>query len=280
VVTLIPWVVWNLETLGVPMYSSSTNYVLQKLGISSLGQIAQPVILLRYLRLVFGTGKLFVKFGFLEVGPAPLLLALAGGVFLMRRDQRATLAVGLPAAAYMIVALAWPVFKYRFLVPALPILFLLAGVGFARLPDLFPARQRTARVAAWLLLIGSLAWLLPGFLNNPPTHYNAPSDEAKTAAQYPIMLKLVGEVRQRDPGVMLGDSGLLDSGIDTVYWSRLPFVVGSGDPPDALKLLADQYHVRYVWADTTTMKNVEAAFPGAQMILSEGPWVVFELPGN
>jgi hypothetical protein len=276
--TVSPWIVWNMVNVGTPMYSSSTQYVLERLQIANFRELLTLQKMTLYARLTGAASLLFVSQYFQVVGPFAVLLAAAGLFFLIRRQQRFAVAVLVPAVLYTLMVVIWPVFKYRFLVPLLAPTYLLAGIGFTRWPEILPWKPPVWRDARWLLLVGMLAWCVPPYFAHPPTHYYNASSEARLAPLYDEMRGLADQMRALPPGGVMGYSQSLDGGLETVYWTRLPYVhVPDGQNAEQLAERARQYPVRYIWGDRRTSEIITTTFPAAKIVLSSGTFSVYDL---
>jgi hypothetical protein len=91
------------------------------------------------------------------------------------------------------------------------------------------------------------------------------------------MLPLARELKNLEPGVVLGYTGLLDGGIETVYWHKLPYVCGRGLEMHEIQKLVHDFGIRYVWTDQVTKHQIESSFPKAALILSNDLYCVFEI---
>ncbi|MDD2695993.1 MAG: hypothetical protein PHD58_08705, partial [Anaerolineales bacterium] len=74
-----------------------------------------------------------------------------------------------------------------------------------------------------------------------------------------------------------GYSQALDGGIETVYWSRLPFIAGRGLGTAEIRKLATDFRVDYAWADLATQPALLAVFPDARVLARSDPFIVLEV---
>jgi hypothetical protein len=283
VATLVPWMWWNWRHFGQLFYSSSTLYNLRQLGLARTGIFDDVVttrvtgvlnagVIQQYLKLAGNAVWRFLK-GYAEnTGPFVLLLAITGLVALFRRERRLGTAILLPFLLYIFTVILWATYRERFLVPALPLAFLLAAFGFAYL---------IRRGVAWrwlggLALAGGLVWQAAGFLEQPPTQYY--SHDAPYAASYAAMVRLSRELAQLPSGIVFGYSRVLDQGRETTYWNRLPFVAGSGLPLDAVTKVVRDFGVRYIWTSLGSDEVIRSAIPAVRAVLSDAEFTVFEVP--
>jgi hypothetical protein len=279
---LTPWMLWNLLHFGKPFYSYSSYYVLEKLGLTQTGIYGDVIatrisgaidatLLKRYALLVAETIRAALRSYLSELGPFCLVLMLAGTVTLFKANRRRAAAFVLPYAIYAITISLWATFKYRFLVPLLPAAYAAAAFGFVELCD----KRRFWRLAGYVCLLGTLAWGIPSFFEQPPTRYYL--DDNIHAADYERMRPLAMALGSLEPGVTLGHSNSLDGGIETVYWHRFPFVYGRGFNTQEVQKLVHDFDVRYIWTDESTVHQIASEFPEARVILTNEPYYVFDL---
>jgi hypothetical protein len=284
--TITPWMVWNWLHFGKPFYSYSTYHLLGKLGLAHTGlyngvittRITGSVnekVLRLYVSLVGKNAVVFLMRYLLEVGPFCLVLATIGCIRLFKHKRRDAVAFILPYLFYVIIILLWGTSRHRFLVPALPAAYIAASVGFVGLYHYSYSKHPMLKLLGIICLIGTLAWGVPSFLEKPPTRYTLNDD--RYALQYDKMLPLARELKNLEPGVVLGYTGLLDGGIETVYWHKLPYVCGRGLEMHEIQKLVHDFGIRYVWTDQVTKHQIESSFPKAALILSNDLYCVFEI---
>ena len=281
--TVIPWMLWNYQYFRTPFYSYSTSYFFARFGLAKIaafgdvvttGRVrsADAAFLIDYLRGVGQTTRYFISTYYADVGPFCLVLLVSGWVGLFRRHRRAALASFFPFLIYSLTVLLWATNRDRFVVPIIPLTYLVAAAGFA-----FLLRNRFPwRVLGWVCLAGTIAWSVVGYRDQPPTRYYL--NDAEWAATYGKMLPLAQELGKRERGVVLGYAYILDGGIETVYWHRQPFVYGREVPPEALNKVVEDFGVRYLWTQSDMSEDVLTRFPRARAILANAVFRVFELP--
>jgi hypothetical protein len=282
-ITLSPWLVWNYLNFGKPLYSYSSFYLPEQLGLLQSGiyngvitQLPSRSItmstVLTYLLIASKACLAFIREFAWVTGPFTLLLLIAGIDWLYRYERRWLYALLLPSFFYTLAILAWATYKFRFLVPLLAPTYLLAAFGFVVL-----VKSRGWRKwLAWLLLLGSLVWMAPFyFLPGNALYYG--NETPVNTSLYDQMHTLALELKKLEPGVVLGYSQSLDGGIETVYWDRFPFVAGRGLDTPAIQKLANDFRVRYIWCDDQTRTIVEGSFSNAHLLLEHTPYSVYEL---
>ncbi|MDD5468803.1 MAG: hypothetical protein PHS96_13455 [Anaerolineales bacterium] len=284
VLPLVPWMLWNIQHFGKPLYSYSIYYIFEQLGmletsVSGDGvythlnaaiiwsQVAQDYAL-HFAKASWALVKQYL----LAVGPFALALSLAGGLALYRKQRRSLVALLLPTGLYALSVALWITYKYRFLVPLLPASFLLAGAGF----DTLLSGGRLKKGLAWACLLGALAWMVPAYLQPGHSLYYGRETAAQNSA-YDRIFPALEALQAAEPGVVLGYSQALDGGIETVYWSRLPFIAGRGLGTAEIRKLATDFRVDYAWADLATQPALLAVFPDARVLARSDPFIVLEV---
>ncbi len=281
---LTPWMFWNLHHFGKPFYLYSSYELLKALGLAHTGIYGEVIttrvtgsvdlVLMRhYISSVIECSLAFLRSYGLESGPFCLMLALAGCFALFQRDQRKAKALVLISVLYITIFCSLHPFKYvyRFLVPVLPVTYIVAAFGFVKLCSAHPFWKSVG----WLCLAGTIAWGAQGFFEQPPTRYY--HNDGDHAAYYERMLPLAKELGQLEPGVVLGYSRSLDGGFETVYWHRFPFVYGRGREIDEIQKLIGDFDVRYIWTDQKGLHKIETRLPEAKVVLGNDLYYVLEI---
>ena len=145
-VVVAPYAAWSYQNFGSPFYSYSPLILWANLGLAEEG-IWDGVVTWRWvpegwttaitplLAALGSNGRGLPEVWLRDSGPVVLLLAIIGVVQAVRASPSSALRRSLPALFYL--ALISPLlFRDRFAVPILPIIFLAAGAGFSRLDSL------------------------------------------------------------------------------------------------------------------------------------------------
>lgn len=281
---LSPWLIWNFQHFGMFFHSNSGIYFFDQLGLLHTGIYGNTItsqldrtlpvaqILQRY-SLMAGKSVYALSREFsLLVGPFGLFLAIVGLYRGMKTNKANMIALLFPTTAYSIVIVLWVTYKFRFLTPLLPAFILLATLGFINLYN----SSKIWRWVAGLCLVGTLAWFIfPLFRQTKTLYYGRENQPHDTL--YREMQPLAASLVNRQPGVVLGYAQYLDGGIETVYWHRFPFVAGRGLGETAIKKLVDDFDIRYIWTDTTTIASLQEWFPIAGVMDRSEHFLILEL---
>lgn len=284
-VILLPWLVWNSRHFGQPFYSYSSYYLWERLGllrteisngiIVSQLDISLPVnqILQRYILIAGKSFYALCREFFLVAGPFTIIL-FGYGIYIQGKENKEKLAyLLLPSACYIIAILVWATYKFRFLIPLLPVFFLLSAAGFTTM------RQR-GKIWQWIAgicLTGTLIWIaLPSSREVKTLYYGEESQSH--AVLYSAMKPLASWLASMPEGVVLGYAQPLDGGIETIYWHHLPFVAGRGLGEAEIKKLAKDFNIRYIWADTITRDTIEEWLPEVKILKQSGEFTILEMP--
>jgi uncharacterized membrane protein len=282
--SLSPWFVWDYQNFERPFYSLSSNYLLDRLGLLKTGiygnvisaRLSQPFsinVVRNYIILAEKAWWASVRQMFTVLGPFILLLIILGLLRLFKgKTNNQVYAVTIPALLYGLAIALWATNKFRFLVPLLAPFYLLAALGYCYLA----AGEGWRKWLGWLCLSGGLVWMGISYLGSQPTFYYG-KETAQDAQNYDRMRLLAQELTAEEAGVTLGVAQALDGGIETIYWTSFPFVAARGMDQAEIQKLGEDFRVRYIWADETTLKQVQEAFPKANAVLENSPFYVFEL---
>lgn len=290
-VVVAPYAAWSYQNFGSPFYSYSPLILWANLGLAEEG-IWDGVVTWRWvpegwttaipplLAALGSNGRGLPEVWLRDSGPVVLLLAIIGVVQAVRASPSSALRRSLPALFYL--ALISPLlFRDRFAVPILPIIFLAAGAGFSRLVSLsgrFQWALATGLVAVWFF------WMASAHFSGAELsrYYGQTSSQRMN---YPAMLPIAQRFRSLPPGPTLGYSHSLAGGIEGVYHHGHPLIRGraNGNRSRELsgeilaKLVAD-FRVRYLWADRLSRPELVRLFPEAVEVLRNGAYLVLEIP--
>ncbi|MGB9640602.1 MAG: hypothetical protein ACPL4H_06780 [Anaerolineales bacterium] len=300
ILLISPWLWWNQVTYGRLFYSSSSYYLLEQLGMARVQIHANVVewvvhrpglrlMLYTYLILISKAAYAGLREGLDVITPWGILLLLVS-IFLNKKHSiqtatrllntnwRGIIHAGLqflfsPLGLYIITVFLWATYKLRFLIPLLPFVYTEIGKGFEVL-----IRQSTWRKwLGWGLGAGVLlAMAFPYFQARPNLYYG---DETKhNSMLYDQMQPLAIQLGQLPHGVVLGIANSLDGGIETIYWSKQPFVAGRGFTPEIWEKLVGDFEVRYIWCDQDQEEEVLNMFPKAKTLLFNQQFCVVQIP--
>ncbi len=285
--TLAPMMAWNMSYQGVPFYSTAPVITRVCLGTAQVG-IRDGIItaypISRSLRSLLGSYAFF-QWGVVQrhfenlttaIGPGMLLLGVIGLKRLLDEGLIPFVAMLGPSASYLALSwlLPWPQPRYN--LPVLLVLCVVASVGYKALT----AVGRRGMILASLFLLLTAVWWIADFRFSPnQTRYYA--EDTAYAADYEAMEQLALRMRTIRPGVVLGYSRRLDSGLEAIYYNDLPYVSGRRvlelfDRPEVEKLVHD-FHVSYIWTDESLLEKVQGWFPRARVVLTGPPFSLLDL---
>lgn len=282
-----PYFAWNTIHFGSPLYTYNQHVLLTNLGLAQEG-IWGDVVTWRWVdtswwrvarqvmeNAASGIRELGQAF-FIDGGPGAALLATGGLVALTARDRRRTWICLLPSLLYVAAVVLLP-FRDRFVLPLLPLAYLVAGVGFASLWSM------GQRILPGACVVATVAWAVPAYFESPPTRYYA--NDGPHQAAYQAMLPVAQRFARFPKGPTLARTWTLDGGLEAAYHHGHPVIRGQphGNPreerPGLLaQKLARDFHARYVWTDVFSRDEVLTWFPSARQILGNGNFFVFEIP--
>lgn len=286
-VVAAPYFAWNTIHFGSPLYSYNQHILWTNLGLAQEG-IWGDVVTWRWVdtswwrvaREVMENAREGVRdLGlslFNDGGPGAALLAAVGLFALAARDPRRMFRGLLPPLLYVGAVGLLP-FRDRFAVPLLPLAYLVASFGLASL-------WRTRwRIVAGGCLLATVAWMIPAYLEAPPTRYYANDGPHQTA--YRAMAPVARRFALFPKAPTLALSQALDGGIEAAYFHRHPLIRGQPHgrwhevaPGLVPQKLARDFHARYVWTDVFSRNDVLTWFPSARQIIGDGNFFVFEIP--
>jgi len=290
-VILTPWIVWNLYYFGKPFYSYSSYFLLKNLGLMHVGiyddiitarivdNINIVFVIQKYVELFIIALRSFVIVYILsELSVFGSVLFVIGLIKLIRYEKELAISLLLPNFAYIIVMLLWVTFKYRFLVPILPIGYIVAAFGFTELYQ----KRGIPRFISKVCLLGFIAWIALGFFDQPePTRYYM--EDSERTENYIKMQSLALKLKEiREPDVIFGYTLIDDSDLEAVYWHRFPSVAKwyqrqGGYKTEELQKIAEDFDVRYIWTDSETVSEIQTTFPSTEIILHNNRYYIVEL---
>lgn len=291
---LSPYWAWNWHTFGQWFHSPSSYYLLEQLKIATItlhqDQVVWTVSPISFPMLVQRYSQLFAKSAYAGlrqfvgmVTPMGFFFLIVALAFICYEKRKNVVKNGLtslwwmsffsPIILYLLTIAFWATYKTRFLIPFLPIAYLLMGQGVE-------IGLKIAKERAWLLWIGILAlflWTLLPYRQRPMNFYYA-SETPSLAQQYDQMKSLASQLAAQPQGVVLGVSNSLDGGIETIYWAKQPFVMARGLDGAIWKKLAEDFQVRYLWSECKQIDKLWELFPASQLLLSNNLYCVLALP--
>jgi hypothetical protein len=139
--------------------------------------------------------------------------------------------------------------------------------------------RRGIILASLLLLLTGVWWIADYRLS--PNQIRYYFEDTSYPADYDAMKQLAVRMRTIKPGVVLGYSGLLDSGVETVYYHDLPFVLGRAGMElfdrDEVEKLVHDFHISYIWTDENLLHKVQEWFPRGRVVMATPPFCVLDV---
>jgi hypothetical protein len=282
----LPLFAWNLAHFGKILQSTSTFYVQGKLGLVRMVQDADIIHygvgelgwqhLWPYTLLALKSSLLFCLHLGLESGFAGLVLAGLACFALRKTVPRTRLAgVALVVLAISAPCLGWPEFKYRFLVPVLPFVIILAVIGWQEL------KLRRPRWLSRLLATGAMAgcavfWIVQIALTGSPAKYYA--YDMRHLHDYQLMREAADFLRDRPPGVVLSFSDPLDGGGEAAWWHGKVIVGARGFSDTRIQKLATDFRPSYLLLSPRRRDLVATIYPQARPHFENASYLVYEIP--
>ncbi len=290
---LSPWLLWNWQTFGQLFHSLSSYYLLEQLGLATIaldeGRVVWTVKAIPFAEIAQRYSLLFTKSAwaglrqYVEMITPLGFFAVLVSVVLRWQPVKSAFSKEFPRSVwsilpsptilYLLTILLWATYKTRFLIPLLPSTYLLIGDAFGYALG----KIKRGHSILWLGVVTLFIWMMLPYRQQPLNLYYGEETPA-IARQYDHMRSVAAQLRQQSLGTVLGVSNSLDGGIETIYWTKLPFVMGRGLDSFIWRKLATDFHVRYLWADCLQQETLQQIFPVSQRILSNGVYCVLKLP--
>ena len=288
-ILLLPLFIWNHANFGKLLQSTSTFYVQGKLGLMHLTQEAGIIHyqigelgwqhLAPYTFLALKSSLLFFLHLGSESGFAGLVLAGVACFTLRKKIPRARMAgVALVVLAIAVPCLGWPEFKYRFLVPTLPFVVVLAVIGLEELRGLRWPQWIPRMLAAGAIISCAVFWIVQISITGSPAKYYA--YDLRHLRDYHLMREAADFLRDQPPGVVLAFSDYLDGGSEAVWWHGKPNVEARGFPDALVRKLAADFKPSYLLLSPQRRDLAASLCQGAQPCFENKEYLVYKPSGN
>jgi hypothetical protein len=276
---LSPYLAWNYHHMGTLFPSYSGTYFMLINGMARARFLGDEVlyrplnvplseVVPRVARNALTSALSYARNIFDTVGPGALLLVPVGLWHLWKQKRPVFYCAVLIVLCQMAISSTVGIFRQRFSVPVIPIIFLLAAVGAGALLTMRWWWQGAAGVLA-LFAIGQQSMLL--YLDYGKFYTQS---SARRQYTYEKMRKLVKQMRSElKPGLVVGAAKLGDGGLETVYWLDWPYGREMYGPKITPKLAKD-FDAKYIWCDTQNLPLVKKWVPGFTQVLSNELFVV------
>ena len=161
-----------------------------------------------------------------------------------RQRTAATWAILSLLVLHIVISCLWPVYKFRYFVPIIPLIIGLGAYGVFRLIHHSQARTVVITIALIALLtVDVLTYLrVPSHTNyydsNELFHYRTGESEWQTETR--LMNAALDVLDDYPPGAVIGAAAVF-------YHTHRPLVLATGiKDPDILRFLVEKYEVRYI----------------------------------
>jgi len=233
-----------------------------------------------YLTNYLKTWGKFVMYLSWEWGPVALILGLFSMLFVFKNRDAKVWILLLFLASYLLPVLLWPGFKSRFLVPVLPFVFILSGIGYHYLYTRGGLASWVSRVALFTSLGWfAISWLITSNLTGSPARYY--TFDLKHKVDYAEMMILVDRMKGLEKGVVIGAARSLDGGMEGIYWHGFPYVHArpwvSVEKLDwsIIERIRKDYHAQYFWTDEIMMPKYEQNLKKMELLLRSGKFRLY-----
>jgi len=199
-----------------------------------------------------------------ELGPLAFVLIAAGArdLLSLRKHWMGVL----PAVSYLTIIALWAHHDHRFLVPILPLAWILVGVGFDRA---FISRRMSVKVLGSACLFGALAWSGIRLFESPRAQYYG-FREAQYQEEYANLRAIGTQLASEPHGVILG----WGRGEETVWWHEMPYVSAIWADRSAFEAFVHDFRPRYILTRPERIDVVKEVLPGATLLVQRGQFVV------
>jgi hypothetical protein len=287
-----PWLIRNFLIFGHPLYSVNIYHFPWKLGASSYQEMIDGFLVTHWQldqitfasalpQILFWTARNLAYFLGRIVVLAPIAAVfLPWGAYYTFKQWRRNLvtdaALAIPAllGAHLAICCLWPVFKFRYFVPMMPLLIGLGvyGIfGFLRQSRaLMPVL--TASLAV-LLIVGGITYVrVPTHTNyydsNEFFHYRVGENEWQITQRAFQEVALV--LAQQPPGAVIGE-------IPVLYYTHRLAVSNPGDP-EVTKYFIEKHAVKYI-LDESARKSFYDQFLSTDVIYDNDSFILLAVEG-
>jgi 4-amino-4-deoxy-L-arabinose transferase-like glycosyltransferase len=287
-----PWLIRNLQVFGHSLFSVNIYYFLSKLDapthqelisgfLVTYWQVDQISVVSAFPKILFWTARNLTYFLGRIIILAPVVAVFvpwgAYSTFKQWRNHRVTdasLAIPALLGAHLAISCLWPVFKFRYFVPLMPLLIGLGAYGiFSVLHQsrvLIPVL--TTSLAAFLLVGGITYVRVPTHTNyydsNEFFHYRVGESEWQITERAFQEVALV--LAQQPPGAVIGP-------ISVIYYTHHLAVSNPGDPEMA-KYFIGKHSIKYI-LDESSRKSFYDQFLRTNVIYGNNSYILLAIQG-
>jgi len=255
-----PWLIRNLQVFGHPLYNVNIYHFPWKLGASSYQELIDGLLVTQWQmdqisvasaipKILFWASRNLAYFLGRIIVLAPVVAVFvpwgAYSTFKQWRNRLVTdtaLAIPLLLGAHLAISCLWPVFKFRYFVPLMPLVIGLSAYG------IFSA-LRYSRVLIPVLAASLAAFLLVGGITyvRVPTHTNYYDSNEFFHYRVGESEWQITERAFQDAALVLAQQppGAVIASIPVVYYTHRFAVSNPGDPEIA-KYFIEKHSVKYI----------------------------------
>jgi hypothetical protein len=289
-VTVTPLLVFKFIHFGSPFHNLNYVHVGALLGQLSLEMDETRIYwdfnfaltwdaIKNYLNRFGSAGISFFLHLLFEWSPFGLALGITGLRSLRRQNPRFAKVILFLGISYLVPVLGWASFKYRFLVPILPLAFVLTATGFHF------CRERGGTWSTWGKIgIGGTfvwffgAWIASSWLTGSPSRYYA--FDLAHKVDYSHMSIFSEKIKKLERGTIIGSAKCLDGGIEGVYLHQFPYISARGFSWEYIQKIRKDFKATYFWTDKEMMRTYEGKLKDLEPVLSYEQFRLFRFPSS
>ncbi|MBN1147303.1 MAG: glycosyltransferase family 39 protein, partial [Anaerolineales bacterium] len=287
-----PWLIRNWQVFGHPLYNVNTYHFPWKLGVRAYQEMVDGFLVTRWQmdqisalsafpKILFWTARNLAYFLGRIVVLAPIVAFFvpwgAHRTFKQWQSRQVTdAALAIPAlfGAHLAISCLWPVFKFRYFVPMMPLLLALGAYGiFCALRQSRALAPVLAASLAAFLLIGAITYV------RVPTHTNYYDSneffryrlgEAEWQIEERAFQEVALVLAQQPPGAVIGPTSV-------IYYTHRLAVSNPGDPEIA-KYFIEKHAIKYI-LDESAKKSFYDQFVMTDVIYGNDSYVLLAIQG-
>jgi len=265
-IVVSPWLIRNINVFGQPLYNVNYEYVIGKLGVNSELTVVNGRMVLSWFwdefsyTSIFGTllkwvirNLIYLSGRIIILAPIVSFFALLEIYHVFKHHQlhhinEGALSVLVLLIFHIIISCLWPVFKFRYFVPLLP---LLIGMGVYGIFRTFRQKKRLILILT-LVVFSFIVVDVITYLRVPShTNYYDSNDlfryrfgEADWQIRERLLIGATSALDDESPGSIIGS-------VEIFYYTHRPLVIATGISDQKLiRFLVEKHDVKYIIDDT------------------------------